>query len=64
MDGYLFETYGKEFEFVKIQNPSHVWTLVESDNKLYVCSGFHHVNRLGYFVTQLPWEEDTTTGAL
>lgn len=55
-DGYgtLFETYGDEFEFVRKQNPEHVWTLLSGDDGDYIGNGSHFVNRLGYFVCLTP----------
>ena len=35
----------------------HVWTLVEAEGLRYICAGFHHVNRLAYFVTNEPWTD-------
>ena len=60
-DGHMFETYGQEYEFVNEQlkvNPLKVWTLVEGcdDDNLYITEGWHFVNRLGYFVTEVPAE--------
>lgn len=52
-DGYgtLFETYGEELSYVQAQSSENVWTLVSGDGGDFVVSGFHFVNRLGYFVT-------------
>ncbi len=53
----LFETYGNELAFVAgvaASEPDRVWTLVDYDGTLYVTSGMHYVNRLGYFVTKVP----------
>jgi hypothetical protein len=53
--GCLFETYGEELEFVRQQNPSTVWTLVDGDDgDQYLVSGYHFVNRIGYLVSTLP----------
>jgi hypothetical protein len=53
--GYLFETYGKELEFVKAQDRENVWTLIEGDEGgQFIVNGFHIVNRIGYFVTAKP----------
>lgn len=60
-DGYMFETFGKELEYVlsvSRETPNRVWTLVDADNgKLYICSGYHLVNRMGYFITKKPLDE-------
>jgi len=53
--GCLFETYGEELAFVRRQDPRTVWTLVDGeDGDLYVLSGFHFVNRIGYLLSQEP----------
>ena len=57
-EGCMFETYGKALDFVDAQPPEHVWTLLDCDGRLIVVSGRHHVNRIGYFVTKVPWEYD------
>lgn len=55
----MFETYDAEWEFVKRVPHRHVWTLIDGEgSKCYAVNGFHFVNRLGYFVTELPWEGD------
>lgn len=55
-----FEPYDKELEYVlSIANtePARVWTLVDGDDgNLYITSGYHLVNRLGYFITANPCE--------
>ena len=56
--GCLFETFGEELRFVGQQDPRTVWTLTDGeDGELYVASGFHLVNRLGYLVSQVPFPE-------
>ncbi len=54
--GCMFETYGEEFEYVRMQKPDCIWTLIEEDGVLFVGSGLHFVNRLGYFVSLTPVE--------
>lgn len=57
-DGYAFETYGEEREFVVEafkRDPRTCWTLVTGDgNWIGIISGFHFVNRLYHFVTEIP----------
>ena len=55
-DGYgtLFETFGPELAFICSQPVSHVWTLLSGDEGEFISSGFHRVNRLGYFVCDRP----------
>lgn len=36
------------------KEPNKVWTLVDGDNgHIYVTEGFHFVNRIGYFITEV-----------
>lgn len=60
-NGRLFETHGNEFRFVVSQPSQKIWTWVESDNGTYLVAGFTFVNRLGYFITEKPWTDITTT---
>ena len=53
--GCLFETFGAEVEFVKQQPPNKVFTLLDDGRS--VVPGWHFVNRLGYFVAEIPWTE-------
>lgn len=53
-DGCLFETYQPHLGEVMNANQKHVWTLVEVDGVMYICQGFHRVNRVGYFITKEP----------
>lgn len=61
-DPYLhFETYGEEDEFVRtFIDQKRVWTYTDIGNGSVVCEGYHWVNRLGYFITEIPWEDDTS----
>jgi len=59
--GYMFETYGDEVEFVKSQSPDKIWMYGDGDDGgLYIWSGWGFVNRLGYFITEVPCPPDTT----
>lgn len=55
--GWMFETYGKELEFVLSQPENHIWTWTDSDEGTFLSSGYHLVNRLGYFITEKPWTD-------
>jgi hypothetical protein len=60
-DGIMFETYGDEVEFVKQQDPRCIWTYGDGDDGgSYIWNGWHFVNRIGYFITEVPCPEDTT----
>ncbi len=59
--GCLFETYGAELAFVRQQDPLTVWTLVDGDDgDMYVISGFHFVNRIGFLISTVPIPENVT----
>jgi hypothetical protein len=57
-DGIMFETYGEELDFVKAQAPNTIWTYGEEDDKVFIQAGWHFVNRLGYFITEVPFDDD------
>lgn len=56
----LLETYGDEHQKVLEANqldPRTVWTLIDGDDgKSYVVNGYHHVNRIAYMITEVPFE--------
>jgi hypothetical protein len=60
-DGYMFETYGKELEYVRsvcAEKQGCVWTLYCEGEYSAIQDGMHLVNRMGYFVTELPAAPD------
>jgi hypothetical protein len=61
-DGMMFETYGDEVDFVKEQDVHHIWMYGDGDDGgSYVWSGWGFVNRIGYFITEVPWIEGEIT---
>ena len=59
--GVMFETYGDEYEFVKNSDPAHIWTYGDGDDGgSYVWNGWSFINRIGYFITEVPCPADTT----
>lgn len=62
-NGCLHETFGTELEFVKSQAPlNKVWTIIECDGAdeednpiMYYTTGMHHVNRIGYLISNEPY---------
>lgn len=49
-----YETYGLDLLIVKAMAktfPNHVWTVLDCDGKLIIQSGYHHVNRVNYILT-------------
>lgn len=52
-----FETYGIELGYVLATadlEPDRVWTLVDGDDGTYIVNGYHLVNRIAYFITEVP----------
>lgn len=59
-DGCLFETHGSEIQFIKEQTPENIWTLGDGDDGgMYIWNGYSVVNRIGYFITEIPYQPDT-----
>lgn len=59
-NGIMFETFGDELQYVlKIANsePNRVWTYVDGDEGTWVTNGYHLVNRIGYFITAVPYDD-------
>ena len=60
-DGMMFETYGEEVEFVKAQDENRIWMYGDGDDGgSYLWSGWGFVNRIGYFITEVPFPDNTT----
>lgn len=63
-NGCMFETYGKEIDYIvklanKPESKQYVWTLLEcADEEQYIVPGYFLINRLGYFITEIPWESE------
>ena len=57
-DEIMFETYGEEVEFVANYDNKYVWTHLQGDMSDLVCAGYHYVNRMGYYITEVPWDND------
>ena len=49
-----FETYGEELEFVRSQPDENIWTEVDGDEGVYIVNGYHLVNRIQYYVCEVP----------
>lgn len=50
--GASFETCGEELNYVRGVDPARVWTMYDDGST--ICSGYHFVNRLHYFVCKVP----------
>jgi hypothetical protein len=65
MDGYMFETYGDEVALVKNQDADRIWMYGDGDDGgTYIWNGWGFVNRIGYFITKVPCEPNTTIQVL
>lgn len=57
--GCLYETSGEEFAYVRGVNPAAVWTVIDGDDgNLWIVSGLHYVDRVGYIVTEVTRENE------
>jgi hypothetical protein len=54
-NGWYFETYGEEEEWVAEQPNENVWTILETEDGLVIVNGWFRVNRFGYIVCENPW---------
>ena len=61
-EGMMFETYGAELDYVltitRRTNGLLVWTYIDGEGGTYIVEGYRLVNRIGYYITQGPYEED------
>lgn len=63
-DGTMFETFGPELDHVlsfanDLKRSQRVWTIIDGDDgELYLVTGYHLVNRLGYIITEVEWTNE------
>ena len=60
-NGWMYETYGEEVEYVfnLAKTTKRVWTIIEGDDDtLFYVSGFHYVNRIGFIVCEVEYAEE------
>ena len=57
-DELMFETYDEEVKYVQSVDPKYVWTYVTGDECDLLVAGYAYVNRLGYYITEVPWENE------
>ena len=57
-NNYLFETFGEEYDFVTKANPLNIWTLIDGEDGTYIVDGWHFVNRISYFITEVPHNDE------
>jgi hypothetical protein len=60
-DGIMFETYGEEYDYVAAigqKEPNRMWTLVDAeDGSTLIINRWAFVNRIGYFITEKPYDD-------
>jgi len=66
--GCMFETFGEDLEALKNstllgipKEVGHFWTLMDNNsNSVYldIVTGTRWINRMGYFMTEVPWTDD------
>jgi hypothetical protein len=62
--GCMYETFGEELDCIIAMlhteaDTKHIWTIVDTDgDDLIILAGFHIINRLGYLITDEPWEDE------
>lgn len=54
----MFETYGKEVEFVSAQDVHNIWTIRDESGVSIITAGMGWVNRMGYLITETPWTDE------
>ena len=60
-DGIMFETYTEEYDYVASigqKEPNRIWTLVDGeDGSTLIINRWAFVNRIGYFITEKPYDD-------
>lgn len=55
--GCMYETYDEELVYVlSLADKKRVVTILDTDGDLYLVSGYHFINRLGYLILEKPFE--------
>lgn len=60
-NGWMYETYGEELEYVfnLAKTSKKVWTIIEGDDDtMFYVAGFHYVNRIGFIVCEVEYEDN------
>lgn len=63
-DYSAFETYSPEVDFVWSKPNNLVWTEIDGDEGSYIIAGKHLVNRLQYYVCEIPWTDENLMVAI
>lgn len=62
-NGWTYETYGEEEEYVdsvSAECPTRIWTVIEEDGRMEIVAGHRFCNRMGYIVTEIPFNDADT----
>jgi hypothetical protein len=54
-ESIMFETFGADLDRIKATPVHNVWTWVDTDDGSVIIEGYHIVDRIGYFITKVPW---------
>lgn len=60
-NGWMYETYGEELDYVfnLAKTTKKVWTIIEGDDDtMFYVAGFHYVNRIGFIVCEVEYEDN------
>ncbi len=60
-NGIMYETFGEELEYVRSQPKDKIWTIIDDEDELYIISGFHLINRIGYVITKNSFQSKNET---
>lgn len=62
--GYMFETYGEESEFIKLEsqkNPKNIWTALDDDERgVVIINGYYVLDSIGYFISKKEFPDGVT----
>lgn len=53
-----FETYSPDLDKVIAQNDDFIWTEVDGDDGVYIVAGYALVNRIQYYICEVPRTTD------
>jgi len=52
---YLFNAYGEDGSFLANANENNIWSFVDGEDGTYIIPGYHRLDCIGYFVTEVPF---------
>jgi len=63
LNGTMFKTHTNELDYIlnlvnDFRTHNRVWTVVKEDGVFRCIAGYHITNRIGYIVTEKPWDND------